>query len=323
LAQPAPLRSLKLDAGEAVLDDLRLPGELAPGQGLVVLAQWQGDLPKKLALDGHLGGDELHIELTGNSASLARVALPLWLARATPEAFVSLADRGPEYDEDTWNEALRAYQRMVQDSPAVTPYTSLVALAPGDAYAKDRLAFVKKWGPSRFSRLAPPPERTAGMAPEPPPAAPKDESTGYTPRAFMPTGDLDEAIVKRLMQTYVVPQAKACYVRAMRGDAKMSGDIDLVVEMARGEVTTVYIAASTFKTADVDLCVIEAAYGIQVPRVGLGSERDAIIVVRYPMHFKQATVTDEQVAPSGPKDPGKGGTPISPDDEKARRPETD
>jgi hypothetical protein len=332
LARPAPLRGLALDEGTANLD-IDLPSELAPGQGKLVIGEYRGEWPKKVQLHARLGGDAVDVTPAAADAALADAALPLWLGRSGPDAFVPLSQRADDapddpasYKGDVWTVATRGYQKAAADAHAITPWTSLVALAPGDAFGKDRAAFVKKWGPRRFGRLPPPAED--GNPPDAVSVSPRSrrEALAQSPRAFEPTGDIDETIAKRLMQTYVVPQARACYLQALRTDPNATGDIDLVVEMARGEVTTVSIAASTFKSAQVDLCVIDAAYTIQVPRVGLGSERDAIVVVRYPLHFrlaqKEPSVTDE--APTGvtrPVDPKQGGTPIAPDDPSAHKPQ--
>jgi hypothetical protein len=315
LAQPAPLRALSLDSGVAVIDDLGLPGELAPGQGVVVMAATVGELPKKLVLKGRLGGEQVAIAVRAAPAGLARALAPLWLRRSGPDGMVSLADRGLGADErdsphgkEVAAKALHDYQKVAQGVRVVSPTTALVALSPVDGFSRDRAKFVEKWGPARFQRFLPPSERLAGLAPEAPPPPVDEEAVRAQTRAFVATGELDEKIVKRLMQTYVVPQARACFQKALRVDPRAAGAIDLVVEMSRGEVTAVRIAASTFKTADVDLCVIDAAYGMQVPRVGLGDVRDVIVVARYPMTFKAkedgaASVSDEKRAPAAPVDP--------------------
>jgi hypothetical protein len=331
LTRPAPLRALTLDTGAALVD-IDLPGELLPGQGAVVVGEYRSALPKKILLAGRLGGERIELEPRPVTGALGRIAAALWLGRVGPEAFVPLSQRPDEapydpasYRAGVWSEAERAYQTRAGMSGAVTPWTSLVALAPGDSYGQDRAQFVKKWGLRRFSRLPPVEERDGGPAPE----VVKLERRALTdvaptPRTYAPTGAIDEVIAKRLMQTYVVPQARACYLGALRTDPDAVGDIDLVVEMARGEVTTVSIAASTFKSAQVDLCVIDAAYGIQVPRVGIGTERDAIVVVRYPLHFRLAArepkVTDDAPTAVDPGDPSRGGAPI-PDGPDARRPQ--
>ncbi len=332
LAQPAPLRTLSLETGTAVIDDLDLPGELSPGQGAVVLGATFGQLPKKLTLRARLGGEEVTLVARPGGAAMGRALLPLWLRRVGPDGMVSLAERTTDAEErssprgqEARAKALRGYQKLAQVARVVTRATALVALHPTDAFARDRARFVEKWGPTRFQRFLPPAERYAGLAPEPAPAPPDEVAARASSRAFVATGELDEKIVKRLMQTYVVPQARACFQRALRSDAKAAGAIDLVVEMARGEVTSVSIAASTFKTVDVDLCVIEAAYTIQVPRVGLGDERDMIVVARYPMTFRvvdsDAKVTDEKRTPVAPRDPRKGGSPLSPDAPGAKDPQ--
>jgi len=332
LAQPAPLRALSLDSGSAVIDDLELPGELAPGQGVVLFAATLGELPRKLVLKGRLGGEAVALAVKPGSAAMARALAPVWLRRTGPDGMVSLADRGTfgeERDSPHGKEvaarALHDYQRLAQGVRVVSPATALVALSPSDAFARDRARFVEKWGPARFQRFLPPSERLAGLAPEPPPPPVDENAVRAQTRAFVATGELDEKIVKRLMQTYVVPQARACFQKALRSDPKAAGAIDLVVEMSRGEVTSVRISASTFRTAEVDLCVIDAAYGMQVPRVGLGDVRDVIVVARYPMTFRavnhDADVTDEPRAPAAPVDPKRGGTPISPDAPGVKDPE--
>jgi hypothetical protein len=331
LAQPAPLRAMSLGAGAGVLDGLDLPGELQPGQGAVAVGRSVGTLPRELVLSGRIGGDGVELPVRAAGPSLSRALLPLYLAQAGPDGFVSLAERESDGDYDSprekevWLKATRDYARAAQTAGLVTPYTALVALMPGDGLSADRLAFVKKWGPSRFERLLPPHERFPGLAPEVVPPPSRVAAVAVTPRAYAPTGELDEAIVRRLMQTFVVPRARQCYQLALREDPRAIGSIDLVVEMSRGEVSHAYITASTFRSAAVDLCVIDAAYQIQVPRVGVGDAREAVVVARYPMSFKLSEqgvqVSDEKRAPVAPADPKKGGTPLSPDAPGAKDPQ--
>jgi hypothetical protein len=128
---------------------------------------------------------------------------------------------------------------------------------------------------------------------------------------FHPTasGGLDKAILRRLVRTHVIPLAKACYDRALRKDDRLAGSLELVFEVSRGEVVAASIEKSSFGVPELEACVTDAVFTIDVPRV-VETDRE-ITMVRYPLSFvvEGATVTDEvkpEPKPADPNDPLEG-----------------
>lgn len=328
LAQPAPLRGLSLDAGATPIDGLDLPGELAPGQGVVVFGTALGVPPQKVTLRAFVGGDAAEVVVPPARGLLARALVPLWLGRETTNAFVPLAERvedgeASDYPTAVWARARAAHLALTQRAGAVTSESALVVVAPDDALARDRAAFAARWGASEFGAMPPPP-RPGRVPPAAAELAPGGIGRGRrAPRTVVRgtriLGELDDGLVRDLLRRSLVPRARACYQKALQQDQKLAGRVDLVLELGRGEVTSVTIAATTFQRSDVDLCVVEAGYDLQVPRVAAEFDDGTVVVVRYPLTFRRLDdgidVRDDapKVTPQT-MDPARGGTPLSRDD---------
>jgi hypothetical protein len=318
LAQPAPLRGLRLDTGTTVVMGLELPGELPAGQGLVTYGVALGPAPPRATLSLFVGADEARVPVRRATGLAQRAVLPLWLAARSPDDFVPLADHidgGEErdYPQEVWARARARYLAVAQRAHAITPDSALVAFVPGDELGADRTSFVQRWGPSEFGAMPPP----AG-------AGPPAETVGdlrqddrrqaglvTVAREVRVLGELDENIVRTLLVRNLAPRARACYQAALRKDPRAEGRLDLVLEMSRGEVTSVQAASSSFRTPDMEVCVIEAAYALQVPRVAAEYDDGTIVVARYPLVFKVAPsgdieLRDDVPAPTPPQIEIKG-----------------
>jgi len=294
LGRPAPLYRASLDAGDTVVTGDELFDRMEPGHGTFSLSWYHGPAPKKLTLTGTVRGKRVAVPVSrGSGAHNARL-LALAVARSAPGDFLQI-DADPDdpdvgsfgYDEASREEARRLFVATARRASTVSEGSALVALDSRDALAKDRLALVEKWGPGMYFRFPPPDERTTYHQ-----FRPFEEKrdlpgprTGASIAAIRRTGTLDEAIVKRLIETHVLPKAKACYNRALRQDNRLRGALTLVVEIARGEVQHVEITGSTFTGANIEACVAEAAYGIRVPRVALGDDPETVGVAHYPLRF--------------------------------------
>ncbi len=309
LTKPIPLARPTLSVGAAYLDDLHLPPVLEPGQGVVAVARYQGVLPKDMTVEAFRGAEPVTVTLSPGSVEIGRAVLPLWATRARVEDFIPPADAGSVEGSDAWDEAERRFVQLADQAHTVTAYSSLAALDPDDSFGRDRVSYVEKWGAALFQRLPPPPEREPGHAikvehPEPPAVAAEAGGLPQTRSSWViASGSLDKAIIRRLVRTYVIPKAKACYDRALRADDKLTGSIELVLELSRGEVATARVERSTFAGRELDQCVAEAAYTMDVPRVA-GASREVINVVRYPLTFvvegARGEVKDDGTPPPQP-----------------------
>lgn len=295
LRRPAPLHGLELDAGQTHLQQNELADHLEPGHSAFALTWYYGPAPKKLLLTGTTRGTRIEIPARRAPPSQSNAFLALAVARAAPADFVepTLDPDDPElggfdYDETSMADAHRQFLETASRASAVSAHSSLVALDGKDALAKDRLAMLRRWGPGMFFRFPPPPERESFHEFRPfeesrdAPGGPGSSDDARYRR----TGTLDKAIVKRLIETYVVPQAKACYDRELRKNNRLRGALVLEIEIARGEVQHAEISSSSFVGAAIETCVVDAAFAMRVPRVALGADPETVGVARYPLRFR-------------------------------------
>ena len=279
LRQPAPLDQLSVDAGAGTtVDDLPLPQLLEAGRGFTAVGLYHGKAPTSLALVAHAGGKTVTLHGRGDSSLRAAVA-PLAVLWADA---VSLRTAGDNSDDDDGRNAEGAAARKAR---VVTPTAALVGLDSRDAFAHDRLAMTRRWGPQVFTRLPPPPELRAGA-----------ELGGFSvsPSLAVPagvdqrrTGALDRAIIARLIDTHVMPKARACYQQALKAHPRLAGSLVLYLELARGEVQWAEVQRSSFPDGGIEACIAEAGYSIHVPRVAQGDDPEAIGVVTYPLAFRR------------------------------------
>ena len=287
--RPAPLLDLELEAAGVTIENIELPSRLEPGQGFTAVGFYHGAAPKKLFLAVEQRNKPLKL-MARRDLGLSRSGLALALASAREDNFIAPPERleddsNAAYDSSTLEEARRQLVRAANKARAVTRHSSMVALDARDRYAQDRLAGIKKWGPFVFQRLAPPPEREPGYKLER--FAERDPDAATNRDQSKPTGQLDRNIIERLITTHVVPKARACYEKELRGNHKLRGSLTVVVEIARGEVQDASVVRSTFGSGSIESCVADAAFTIQVPRVALGDDQETVGVARYPLQFRK------------------------------------
>ena len=294
LARPAPLTDVSVEVGDAILERMDVPRTIAPGQGVIAVGLYRGPAPRALALTGQQGGVALRLPAR-RDAALGREGLALALAGVRPDDLLadplpagrSPADEGRVPSAESLDQARRLLVATARRAPAVTPYSTLVALDAGDRFARDRLALARAWGAAVFFRLPPPPEREPGYAlPAFAWRALPETDTGT--RRHRPTGQLDRGIIARLLKRHLAPRARACYEDALRRDPALAGSLTVVLEMARGEVQHAEVVRSTFPATGMEACVARAAYAIQVPRVTLGDDTEIVGVARYPLTFRKS-----------------------------------
>jgi hypothetical protein len=185
-----------------------------------------------------------------------------------------------------------------------------VILDPRDEFARDRLSLARKWGAGQYRRFPPPAERALGEVRDHP-----AQRTTMTLQTFTRrTGELDRAIVERLMKHHVVPRARACYESALRRDHDLAGAATIELEMVRGEVQDARLSRTTLASPMLASCLIDAAYSTPVPAVALGDTSEVVVVARYPLRFRRIdkridvgrAPDDTRAAPVHPDDPLDG-----------------
>lgn len=303
IAQPAPLRELEVQwQGVSVTGESEMPAQLEPGEGAVLFGWYRGMRPNVLTVRGDLRGREVSVRTRKASALTARTVLALALMNRPPEELLSptAAARG-----DSAESAQRALLSAASRVGLATQVSSLVILDTSDAFARDRLALARKWGPSQYRRFPPPAEKAVGERE----ALDVRPAIGRSaPPAFRRTGELDRGIIERLMKHYVVPRARACYDRALRRDPDLTGAVTIELEMVRGEVQDARISRTTISDAILTECLLDAAFATPVPQVALGDTSEVVVVARYPLRLRRIQKRPEvspgvDSRPSDPNDP--------------------
>lgn len=319
--RPLPLSTPELELGAAIVEGLELPSQIAPGSGITATGRVRGPLPSSVTITGRRRTQTVSLQSAPASAAFVKAIAATWLAARTAEDFVGPADRldpSSTYAADVWEAARRALVTLSARVGLASEDVALVVIDPADPFGALRLDAVRRFGPTVFQRLQPPPERVAGRE------LVAQVRASSTPRASDPaplipprglaTGELDLPIIRRVVRGALLPLAKTCYDQTLRGAPTFGGSVELRLELSRGELTGVTITRSTVtgtRGAALETCVRDAAQGIDVPRVAVGDLPDDITIARYPLTFRviggNADVVDERTTPAAAKgDPLEG-----------------
>jgi hypothetical protein len=82
-------------------------------------------------------------------------------------------------------------------------------------------------------------------------------------------GSLDRMVVRNVLSLAYMPRARACYLArsgASPESRDLIGRVRLAIDVVRGEVERASIASSTLNQPDVDRCLRDGAYAVEVPR---------------------------------------------------------
>jgi hypothetical protein len=301
LLRPAPLTHLSLEAGETRLFGFENLPDLDAGAGTVAIGLYRGPRPTSVTLTARRAGEAVTLQ-GRNDRGLGDRAAALALALAVPED-LEPPDQTPTQEDI--DEARRLLVAATAEAGAVGPETALVALDTRDALARDRRRMLDRWGPAMFQRLPSAGDRDATL--EARFVRRETPAAGAAPARR--TGTLDRDIIERLIQTYVLPRARACYQKGLQRDPSLEGRVVMELELARGEVQHARLRRSTLRAGAIDDCLLDAAYSVAVPAVAQGDDPEAIGLVRYPIVFRAGKVEG-----TAPPDDGDGEVPIDVDE---------
>ncbi len=102
-------------------------------------------------------------------------------------------------------------------------------------------------------------------------------------------GSMDRMVVRNVLSLAYMPRARACYLNrtaATPALRDLSGKVRLAVDLQRGEVDRVTIESSTLGNADVERCLRQSAFEIEVPRA---ARSDAPVTAVLNMVFRPRT----------------------------------
>lgn len=104
-------------------------------------------------------------------------------------------------------------------------------------------------------------------------------------------GDMDRQVVRNALSLAYLPRARACYLsRGVKSaaDLALRGRLRLELTLERGEMLDAVVRDSTLGRPDIEACLREAAFGLEVPRP---LHRDAAVVAVLNLVFQPRTVT--------------------------------
>jgi hypothetical protein len=128
-------------------------------------------------------------------------------------------------------------------------------------------------------------------------------------------GQMDRGVVRNALSLAYLPRARACYLsRPVRtaADQELRGRLRLELTLERGEMLEAVVRGSTLGRPEIEACLREAAFGIEIPRP---LHRDAPVVAAMNLQFQPHTATappdaspvdreiDLIIGPVGPSDP--------------------
>jgi hypothetical protein len=112
-------------------------------------------------------------------------------------------------------------------------------------------------------------------------------------------GQMDRQVVHNALALAYLPRARACYLgRRVKGaaDFELRGRLRLELTLERGEMQEAVVRASTLHRPEIEACLREAAFGLEVPRP---LHRDAPVIAALNLQFQPSTPPAGSAAPDG------------------------
>jgi hypothetical protein len=100
---------------------------------------------------------------------------------------------------------------------------------------------------------------------------------------------MDRQVVHNALALAYLPRARACYLgRPVKGaaDVDLRGRLRLELTLERGEMQDAVIRTSTLHRPDIEACLREAAFNLEVPRP---LHRDAPVIAALNLQFQPST----------------------------------
>ena len=129
-----------------------------------------------------------------------------------------------------------------------------------------------------------------GRAPAPPPCiAPPRSRRGGREEPPALRGRMERDVVQRALGYAFLPRARACYLtRAIKSaaDFQLKGRLRLELHLERGEMMAAAVRRSTLGRPDIEDCLREAAFAVEVPRA---LHSDAPVIAALNLVFRPRT----------------------------------
>ena len=109
-------------------------------------------------------------------------------------------------------------------------------------------------------------------------------------------GSMDRIVMRNVLSLAYMPRARACYLNrpgATPAQRDLTGKVRLALDVVRGEVERTTIESSTLSNPELETCLQEGAFAIDVPRAW---RSDAPVTAILNMNFRPQT-PDKKRAP--------------------------
>ncbi|HEY7376176.1 MAG TPA: VWA domain-containing protein [Polyangia bacterium] len=107
-------------------------------------------------------------------------------------------------------------------------------------------------------------------------------------------GSMDRLVMRNVLSLAYMPRARACYLARTGVNAAsrdLTGKVRLAIDVVRGEVERAVVESSTLARADIEACLREGAFEIEVPRV---TRSDAPVTAILNLVFRPQTQEKKQ-----------------------------
>jgi hypothetical protein len=114
-------------------------------------------------------------------------------------------------------------------------------------------------------------------------------------------GQMDRGVVHNALSLAYLPRARACYLnRSARtaADQELRGRLRLELTLERGEMLAATVRGSTLGRADIEACLREAAFGLDVPRP-LHSDAPVVAALNLQFQPRSAPSATPDASPMG------------------------
>ncbi len=236
--------------------------------------------------------------LPSRTGGILRVVDPAEATAAVAEALATLRRGGDLFDvavsDLSLDRGLAPGQGLVRVLPAPrhTGATLTAVGRLGGRSLRTRVQATRMAGGPLGALLRPPVAawggsslRLAAIAESGPPSTVPD---------LHPRGEMDRTVLRNALSLSFLPRARACYLdRRVRGgsDLELRGRVRLELHIERGEIHDAVVRQSTLARPDIEDCLREAAFAVEVPRP-LGRDAPAVAALNLVFQPRSPPPTD-------------------------------
>ncbi len=279
LGTGSALGALKLKVDGAPAAGLSAPSQLARGSGFMASTVWSAaTAPRSIAVEGIRAGKKERFVARITSGRPAHPGAAFALRASAPDSIELIGKRADMGSRE------RVLAAAGHKAGLVSRYHSLVIPDPSSRFAKERLAFARKWGTELYRR-APSPAEQNGLGLDRFTTPMPSSSNGVrVRRRARSSGDLDKSTLGREIRSQLFRPVRHCYERSLRRNRKLAGTARVRFEILESEVVSAEVTAANGIPAAMSDCILDAAYTLNVPAAS--NDSGTTYLVTYPFKLR-------------------------------------